>query len=65
MTGRGPYNPFGRGETPEERVDRLISEVLSSPNNTKCAELRSALGLLPSNDHSRRARAFSALDGCP
>ena len=64
MTGRGPYDPSRRGETPEERVDRLISEILTSPNASNCAELRAALALLPNRDEAMHARASVALNRC-
>lgn len=64
MTGRGPYDPNRRCETPEERVDRLISEVQASASASACAELRAAIAAIPLNDRHRRARASAALAKC-
>ncbi len=63
MTGRGPFKPTTRGETPEDRVDRLINDIYANPDAAKCAELRAALQLIP-NDQDRQDRASEALDKC-
>lgn len=64
MARKRSYDPYERGETPEEELDRLISEVLTSPNASNCAELRASIALLTSSDEAMRARASAALSRC-
>ena len=57
------YDPNWRVETPEEKVDRLISEIECRATASACEDLRQALASM-SLSGAIRGRASAALKRC-